>query len=398
MNRITYCIPSKNNLRYLKNSIESIKKNSILDYEILVYIDSDNDGTENWLKENNISYLKNNESKPKGIAYAYNRCIEAATTDLVCMFHADMFMAKGFDQNLVKHIKPKTVVAGTRIEPPLHPEGKEKIVMNFGMYPEDFTEIEFNLFVEEQKEVNKDKTTKGLFAPWLCYKSDLMEIQLHDDIIFHSYHEDSDIFNRMILSGMQGIQSRDALVYHLTCRGGRFQDGIEKQTSDQEFHKMSQRCAKDYIRKWGSWIDNTEYQYPIIHSKYDIGFIVNNCNLDTLTILEPWCDNIYINDDMNVIGSHYIDLEQDYTKFNLKNKIKLIGYDIPNNDIIVEFDSKKVNVNNFELLSKLSQIIKQSGEVGQFELDIFKITINQLNEYQDKLITLSDNYYTSKLL
>ncbi len=36
-------------------------------------------------------------------------------------------------ENLVKHIKPGTVVCGTRIEPPLHPEGKEKIIRDFGM-------------------------------------------------------------------------------------------------------------------------------------------------------------------------------------------------------------------------------------------------------------------------
>ena len=54
MNKITFCIPSKNNLRYLKNSIYSIRKNSSQNHDIIVYIDADNDGTEQWLKENNI--------------------------------------------------------------------------------------------------------------------------------------------------------------------------------------------------------------------------------------------------------------------------------------------------------------------------------------------------------
>ena len=41
---ITFCIPSKNNLRYLKLAVESIKKNSHYhNNEILVYVDQDDD-------------------------------------------------------------------------------------------------------------------------------------------------------------------------------------------------------------------------------------------------------------------------------------------------------------------------------------------------------------------
>ena len=126
--KITYCIPTKNNLRYLKNSIQSIRQNSINEYDIVVFVDSDNDGTIEWLDKNNIRYSVNESPEPKGIAYGYNRCIEMATTPIVCMFHADMYMAKGFDVGIVKHLTPLSVVSGTRIEPPLHPKGKKKLV------------------------------------------------------------------------------------------------------------------------------------------------------------------------------------------------------------------------------------------------------------------------------
>jgi glycosyltransferase involved in cell wall biosynthesis len=42
---ITYCIPSKNNLRYLKSCIPSIQQFSHYKNDILVYVDQDNDGT-----------------------------------------------------------------------------------------------------------------------------------------------------------------------------------------------------------------------------------------------------------------------------------------------------------------------------------------------------------------
>jgi len=388
---ITFCIPSKDNLRYLRNSIASIKKNSNKENEIIVYVDASNDGTIEWLQANKVTYLVNETGTPKGIAYAYNRCIEAAETDIVCMFHADMFMGKDFDKNVLKHIKPKTVIAGTRIEPPLHPEGKEKIVKDFGMYPEDFTEEAFNLFVQQEQEASKDQVTYGIFAPWACYKSELLQIGLHDES-FHSYQEDSDIFNRMILSGMTCIQSRDALVYHLTCRGGQFQDGVEQVTTDAAFHQMKDNAARNYLRKWGSWVKNDEYQHPIIAPKYNIAYVVKHANLPIVEALEPWCDRLYIEDSIQVTTDSYREKEQSNTKFDLTKKVLTLEYNDPKgeNDIVVEFDARNFTQQSFQVIQQLPEIIKQSGEVGEFELDIFKITIYSMTEYQNNLIVCNN--------
>lgn len=384
---ITFCIPSKNNLRYLKSSIASIRGNSTLSNDIVVYVDASNDGTLEWLEANSIRYLLNETGSPKGIAYAYNRCIEAAETEVVCMFHADMFMGKNFDINLLKHLQPKTVIAGTRIEPPLHPEGKEKIVRDFGMYPEDFAEEAFNVFVKQEQEDSKDQVTYGIFAPWTCYKSELLEIGLHDES-FHSYQEDSDVFNRMILSGMKCIQSRDALVYHLTCRGGQFQDGVEQVTTDAAFHIMKENAARNYLRKWGNWVKNDEYQHPAIHPKYNIAFVIKHCNLQMLELLEPWCDRIYIDDELGILFAAYYETEHKNTSYDLKKRVLNTKWNDPQgeNDIVVEFDIKKFNQQSFNIIQQLPQIIKESGEVGEFELDALKITINSLVEYQNDLI------------
>lgn len=393
MNKITYCIPSKDNLRYLKSSIKSIRENSTTDYDIVVFIDTDNDGTEEWLKIEGVRYILNEEKQPKGIAAGYNRCIEAANTDVVCMFHADMYMAKGFDTNILKHLKPKVVVAATRIEPPLHPPGLEKIIHDFGMYPEDFKLEEFNSFIKKAAVDYKDQITYGIFAPWVCYKSDLVEIGLHDEY-FHSYHEDSDIFNRMILNGMMCVQSRDSLVYHLTCRGGQFQDGIDKVTVNPQFHYMKNKAQRNYIRKWGSRVQNDEYQHPIIHPKYNIAFVVRNCNLDILELLEPWCDRIYIEDDMQVITIAYIEKEQPNTSYDLTKRVLTIGHNDPQgeNDIVVEFDAKQLGNHNFQYIQQLPEILKDSGDIGVFELDIFKVTVNHLEEYQQNLIVCNSTY------
>lgn len=389
--KISYCLPTKNNLRYLKGSIQSIKENSLLKHEILVYIDADNDGTEEWLKKNapEVRYTKNTSTECKGIAYGYNRCIEQATGDVICVFHADMYMGKGFDINLVKHIKPNVVVAATRIEPPLHPAGKEKIIMPFGMYPEDFDKKAFDEFVDSEKIKNGNVTTSGIFAPWMTYKNNITVIGMHDETL-HSYYEDSDIFQRMMLNGCKVVQSWDALVYHFTCRGGQFQDGIEKQTSDTKFHEMRNRSGRYYIRKWGSWIKNDEYQHPIIPKKYNIGFVLTDVTSeDFLHFVEPWASNIFV--DNMVCAQRYIEKEQPTTKIDLRKRILNHGYiDNINNDILLYFSEKEFMKNgneNAAIIMKLSDILSEGvDDNSEFELGVFKMKTRNVKDITGKLI------------
>ena len=61
-------------------------------------------------------------------------------------------------------------------------------------------------------------------------------------------------------------------------------------------------------------------------------------------------------------------------KFNLLEHIK--PYDNEKqNEILISFNATQLNQNNFQLLQQLPDIIKDNGEIGSFELDIFKIDI-----------------------
>ena len=135
MEKITFCIPSKNNLRYLKACIPSIRKNSYRkDHDIIIFVDKDTDGTVDWLKsikeEYNIKYFVNPNLNEKlfGIGMAYDFCIKNSETEIFMIFHADMMLGKDADLHAFNHLKEKKVVCSTRIEPPWHPEGPEKIV------------------------------------------------------------------------------------------------------------------------------------------------------------------------------------------------------------------------------------------------------------------------------
>ena len=57
-------------------------------------------------------------------------------------------------------------------------------------------------------------------------------------------------------------------------------------------------------------------------------------------------------------------------------------------DVIVEFDCNKLTPDNFQILVELSSILKESGEVGEMELEIFKLHIKSLKTYEKELINV----------
>lgn len=387
--KFTFCITSKNNLRYLKHAVFYIKENSIRDHDVLIFIDADNDGTEQWCIENKVEYIKNSSKELFGIGNAYNLLVEKSKTDFVVIYHADMIMGKGFDIALYNKWKPKTIISATRIEPPLHPADPAKIVLDLGLWPEidiidGFKINEFNKFISENK---KDITTNGIFAPWLIHKDDFNDVNGHDPIM-KSHSEDRDLFNRFLLNGYNLIQSWEALVYHLTCRGGQFEHASK--TSDlnyksNDWNKLAHNQTREFIRKWGTPPKYDEYQYPIIPHKYDIGFIIKNCNQQLLETLELWCSTIYVDCDYK----EYINKEQPNTKFDLPERIKPY-HNEKQNYILVEFDTINFTQNSFNIIQNLSDIISESGEIGEFELDIFKISIMNLTTFEKDLIKIKN--------
>jgi glycosyltransferase involved in cell wall biosynthesis len=392
MKKISLIIPSYNNLKHLKNAYASIKKHAS-EAEIILLDDGSTDGTWEWITQvanQDYKVVKIRWSSRVGHTILYDIGIREASNEIIGILHADMILGPNYVENILKHLEPGKVVCGTRVEPPLHPAGKEKIVRDFGQDFDTLNIPSFESFCLEVQTKEQNVTTKGMFAPWVLYKKDFQAIGGHDSLFAPFPYEDSDVFQRWMLKGYEMVQSRDALVYHLTCRGHRWNDQIGK---DDDYYKLvSARAGRNYLRKWGSWIKNDEYQCPIILPKYNIAYVVNYATSQLVEALEPWCDRLYIDDEMQVITSHYIDQEQPNTKFDLSKRVLSINNNDPigENDIVVEFDCRRLTNDNFKLLQQLPEIIKDSGDIGTFELDIFKITINSLETYEHTLIHLTD--------
>jgi hypothetical protein len=177
--------------------------------------------------------------------------------------------------------------------------------------------------------------------------------------------EDIDLCVRFKLLGLKFIMSLDAITYHFVSKTSRFSEEYKDKTA-----KIERNSNLNFIRKWGTYVKPIEMLSP---NKYNIGFMVKNCNQQLLEVLEPWCSTLYVDCNYN----DYIKKEQPNTKFNLGERIKPY-HNEKQNDILIEFDALQFSVNQFNLIQHLSDIIKESSEIGVFELDIFNVHIYNL--------------------
>ena len=388
---VTFIIPCRNNLKYLKQAVHSIEDNYNDYHQIVILDDASNDGTWEWIESLNKPYIKTyrNEGPDRvGHTVLYDIGISLAETPVVTILHSDMLVTPNYVGNMLKNLTPLSVVSATRIEPPLHPPGPEKYVKDFGMEPETFDSSAFQKFVYETEYVMEGKTTQGIFAPWMLYKEDFRSMGGHDKLFAPMELEDSDIFNRFHLCDYKLIQSRDAFVYHMTCRGSRFKDGIEiekeiplpdgtiwyKPKDSKEYLELRQNKFKEWWRKWHTDVLHDELMMPIVPNRYDTTFVVHNCHPQLLAVLEPWCDRLYV----DCKYEWYINDEQKETMFDLSDKIHSIGDEMKGN-VHIMFDGSKLTNEIFtSFIKNIPFIIQQADSVGSFEWDIFQLHIFNL--------------------
>ena len=393
--KISFIMPSYNNLRYLKHAYRSIRTWEDKDHEIIILDDASVDGTSEWLdslKDPNLIIWKNETGKRIGHTITYDIGVDLSTNDIFSIFHADMFVGENYVKNLVKHLDRGKVVTATRIEPPLHPSGREKITRNFGLWPEEFREDDFIKFVREEQERSKDQTTKGIFAPWSMYKEDYLKVGGHDPLFAPFPYEDSDIFQRFLLAGYEVLQSRDALVYHLTCRGHKWTDDKIIGKVDDSFKELEVNKRKNFIRKWGSWIMNDEWMHPIIIPKYNTCLIADNVDsVEQLDNLEPWFCHTVI-DSFDLVAQ-YLYREQPNTTLDMSERISSKEMEeYSDYGVKIYIDLHQLTPEEYGTLGKMNLILdelnKSMSYEGDYQLGNIKVHVDSLDNITDSLIVV----------
>jgi glycosyltransferase involved in cell wall biosynthesis len=136
MQKISLIIPSYNNLKHLKNAYNSIKKHAPT-AEIVLLDDGSTDGTWDWITEiadTDDKIIKIRSGTRIGHTILYDVGIREATNEIIGILHADMILGPLYLENMIKHLRHGKVVCTTRIELPLHPEGRDTGIYNRRFY------------------------------------------------------------------------------------------------------------------------------------------------------------------------------------------------------------------------------------------------------------------------
>ena len=409
MKQISFCINTAvNEINHIKLLFSSLEKNlSSKEHEFIVFIDSDNQGTFEWLltqKETfpNLKILKNNLPICYGYSRNINEMFEQASNDIVSYLQSDMVICKDYDKIVLEHVKPGIFLCATRVEPPLHPPGPEKITQDFGLDPTLFKLDAFTQFVEQNK---SNKMTGDFFAPFTLYKKDWIDVGGHNTL-FRRSREDSDVLIRLVLNGVKVVQTWEALVYHFTCTSSRGPAWFNKQDIQaQQRLKIQQEADRwelcRFTITWGAFKHGDLTKEGYEKSKYYnvVANIKNIKDINTFYNFEMFFNQVYVEDE-NIItqmqtiydnqhkaANHLLNITDEvweeykymYNKLNASDRIIHSNFlDKEEKDIIVEFDLEKVDysyVNSF--LIHLQQIIDETEELGEFEYGPFKFTINK---------------------
>ncbi len=369
---ISLLVGLKNNLDYNKHFYETTRK-LYPTVELCFVSYGSTDGTHEWLEsiaDNNLKYFYSEETKT--FSDTFNRAAELATCDYVAYLHNDIVLAPGFLENLQKHVGENNIVSYTTIEPPIFAghERPGKLIYDLGTELETFDIDALYQYTDEQQRKYSNKTEPGITFFMCMPRQKLLDIGGLDNLFNPMFCEDDDLIRRWKLLGMNCFTSLDAICYHFVSKTSRFSEEYANRTQQIEL-----KSNRNFIRKWG-----TRSNAP----KYDIGFVIKNCNNQLLEALEPWCNRVY-SDQSDQELYEYVTVEWLKTSFNIHNRVVPINIE-PSNEILVYIDGNRFGNEEYRHIQNLAEIIQDSGEIGEFELQNLKITINDLQTYETQMI------------
>lgn len=138
--RFSILIPSWNNLPYLRMCIESIRKYSSEEHQIIVHVNEGTDGTLNWVREEGIDHTYT--PRNAGVCISMNMMRSKVAADYMVFLNDDMYVLPGWDKALADEIKklPNKMffLSSTTIQP--HTASGPVIRADYGDSPETFEE------------------------------------------------------------------------------------------------------------------------------------------------------------------------------------------------------------------------------------------------------------------
>ena len=264
-------IPTFNNIEYLKKCIDSIRKNSTYDHEIIPHVNEGSDGTIDYLKENNIEYTFTNYNS--GICKGMNMAAKKAKTEFLLYAHDDFYFCPKWDLVLkseLEMIKHKNFyLSGTMIN-------NGQITLDCGSSLETFDEKKL---LSEISNANYYDFQGSTWAPHLIHKETWDKVGGFSEEFFPGTGSDPDLNMKLWKEGVRIFKGiNDFKVYHfgsIVTRKYKNHPTIKTESGS--------RGAKIFLLKWGITIkffkkfilnSDTKYLGELEDPKKDINYLL----------------------------------------------------------------------------------------------------------------------------
>lgn len=240
--RFSILIPTWNNLEFLKCCVESIRKNSNEQHEILVYVNEGKDGTAVWCAEQNIQFIHSETNV--GVCTALNALFAISTNDLICYVNDDMYLCPKWDKYLIEEVQrighEKFYLSSTMIEP--EDTGNPCVIapLEMGKTPAEFKEQEL---LKSLDTIDKADWNGSTWPPNLMHRKMWDKIGGYGEEFSPGLYSDPDVSMKLWQEGVRIFKGLGkSRAYHFMSKStGRVKMNDGKKT---------------FLKKWGvssSW-------------------------------------------------------------------------------------------------------------------------------------------------
>ena len=239
-------VPTFRNYKYLKTSINSIKKNSSYNHQIIIHINGKDEETENFCKTHNIQYTST--EKNMGLCSGVNIASKKSINELIVYAHDDMYFCPKWDHFLISEIKSIShknfYLSSTQISPTKALPGSKMnhIYFDCGKSLENFNEQKL---VDNFENLKFSDLQGSHWAPHVISKSLWNKIGGFSEEFNPGFGSDPDLNMKLWINGVRIFKCvNKSRVYH-----------FGSQTTRKNKNVVRNNANKTFLLKWGISIE-----------------------------------------------------------------------------------------------------------------------------------------------
>ena len=240
-------IPTYNNLQYLKICIDSIKKNSKLDHQIIVHVNEGIDGSLDFVKKSgyDFSYSEKNIGMPK----ALNKASLLAKKNYLVISHDDFYYCPGWDTEFLNEINfinhNNFYLSGTMV-------GAGQIEFDAGYTSETFNEQKL---LDNQKKIQTFNFQGSTKCPGLVHKEIWKKVGGWSEEFSPTGGDDTDFAMKLWQINIRIFKGLGK------CSAYHFGSITTRKKDKSLFTYLGSKGNKIFLKKWGLTINAFEKIY-----------------------------------------------------------------------------------------------------------------------------------------